>query len=83
MRCQNSSGTSVGTDAPTDHGRAAHRRAPAAAHPQLTDPGPSKRLLVLAALTGLLTGVCVAGFEWVTRSTIFDWVLTLPLGPRP
>ncbi len=41
--------------------------------------GPSKRLLVLSALTGLVTGLGVAGFEWVTRTQVFERVLTLPL----
>ena len=41
--------------------------------------GPSRRMLALAALTGALTGVGVAGFEWLTREQIFDRILTAPL----
>ncbi len=35
----------------------------------------AQRTLLLAALTGALTGVGVAGFEWITRSQIFERVL--------
>ncbi|MCB1014886.1 MAG: chloride channel protein [Acidimicrobiales bacterium] len=39
----------------------------------------SKRLLALSALTGAITGVGVAAFEWVTRDQIFERILGLPL----
>jgi CIC family chloride channel protein len=37
------------------------------------------RTLALAALTGLVTGVGVAGFEWITRSQVFERLLDTPL----
>ena len=40
---------------------------------------PGHRLLAFAALTGALTGVGVAGFEWVTRTRLFDLVLEAPV----
>ncbi len=40
----------------------------------------TQRTLVLAALTGALTGVGVAGFEWLTRSKIYDHILELDVG---
>ncbi len=41
--------------------------------------GTSRRVLLLAALTGVSTGAGVAGFEWLTREQIFDRLLTAPL----
>lgn len=41
--------------------------------------GTSRRVLLLAALTGVLTGAAVAGFEWLTREQIFERLLTAPL----
>ena len=41
--------------------------------------GQSRRVLPLAAVTGVLTGVGVAGFEWLTREQIFERVLEAPL----
>lgn len=41
--------------------------------------GPNYRLLAFAALTGALTGVGVAAFEWVTRTQLFDLVLDTPV----
>lgn len=41
--------------------------------------GPSRRVLPLAAVTGVLTGVGVAGFEWLTREQIFERLLGAPL----
>lgn len=38
-----------------------------------------QRTLALAALTGVVTGLGVAGFEWVTRTKIFEHVLETPL----
>jgi CIC family chloride channel protein len=38
------------------------------------------RVLLLAGLTGLLTGVCVAGFEWVAQRGLFDHVRRQPEG---
>ncbi len=38
-----------------------------------------QRTLALAAVTGLMTGVGVAGFEWITRSQVFERLLELPL----
>ena len=35
----------------------------------------AQRTLLLAALTGALTGIGVAAFEWITRSQIFDRIL--------
>ena len=37
------------------------------------------RLLAFAALTGVLTGVGVAAFEWVTRTQLFALVLDAPV----
>jgi CIC family chloride channel protein len=39
----------------------------------------SQRALVLAALTGALTGLAVAAFEWVTNQQLFARVLDAPL----
>jgi chloride channel protein, CIC family len=36
------------------------------------------RLLLLSALTGAVTGLAVAGFEWLTARTLLDWVFGLP-----
>ena len=41
--------------------------------------GSSRRVLPLAAVTGVLTGVGVAGFEWLTREQIFERLLDTPL----
>lgn len=38
-----------------------------------------QRTLALAALTGVVTGLGVAGFEWVTRTRIFEQILEAPL----
>lgn len=37
------------------------------------------RSLVLAAITGFVTGLGVAAFEWITREKLFDKVLEAPL----
>ncbi len=37
------------------------------------------RVLALSAVTGTLTGLAVAGFEWLTREQIFDQLLELSL----
>ena len=42
----------------------------------------TQRTLVLAALTGALTGLGVAAFEWLTRSAIFERLLDLPIGAQ-
>jgi len=47
--------------------------------PAALDGRPQKRLLVLAALTGALTGVSVAGFEWLTREGLLTRVIEAPL----
>jgi CIC family chloride channel protein len=39
----------------------------------------SGRVFVLASLTGGLTGLAVAGFEWVTREQLFDHLQRQPL----
>lgn len=39
----------------------------------------SRSSLVLAALTGVVTGAGVAGFEWLTRSQVFERILAAPL----
>ena len=36
------------------------------------------RMLLLSALTGAVTGLAVAGFEWLTARTLLDWVFGLP-----
>lgn len=41
--------------------------------------GQSRRILPLAAVTGILTGAVVAAFEWLTREQIFDRLLDAPL----
>lgn len=41
--------------------------------------GASRRTLALAGITGVVTGVGVAGFEWLTREQIFERLLTAPL----
>jgi chloride channel protein, CIC family len=38
------------------------------------------RILLLSALTGVLGGLAVTGFEWVTSRTLLAWVLGLPRG---
>jgi len=38
-----------------------------------------QRTLLLAGLTGAMTGVGVAAFEWVTRNKIFERILQAPL----
>jgi len=35
-------------------------------------------MLLLSALTGAVTGLAVAGFEWLTARTLLDWVFGLP-----
>jgi CIC family chloride channel protein len=40
----------------------------------------SRETLLLAALTGALTGLFVAGFEWVTVDVLFDHIGDLPIG---
>ena len=39
-------------------------------------PGPraTHAMLLLAALTGLLTGLGVTLFEWLAREQLFDWL---------
>ncbi len=39
----------------------------------------SREVLVLAAATGALTGLAVAGFEWVTGQQALDRVYSLPV----
>lgn len=39
-----------------------------------------QRVLVLTAVTGALTGLAVAGFEWITSQVLLEWVLDLPWG---
>ncbi|MDQ6928804.1 MAG: chloride channel protein [Actinomycetota bacterium] len=39
----------------------------------------TRRAMLFAALTGAITGLGVAGFEWVTRDVLFDGLLSLPL----
>lgn len=51
-------------------------------NPRNATAGMSKRLLALSALTGAVTGVGVAAFEWVTRAQVFDRVLELPLAAQ-
>jgi CIC family chloride channel protein len=41
--------------------------------------GRAQRTLLLAAVTGLLTGAGVAAFEWVTREQVFERLLATPL----
>jgi CIC family chloride channel protein len=38
-----------------------------------------QRTLALAALTGVVTGVGVAGFEWVTRTKVFERIIETPV----
>ncbi|MCW3037631.1 MAG: hypothetical protein JWM17_2943, partial [Actinobacteria bacterium] len=38
------------------------------------------QVLVLAGLTGVLTGLAVAGFEWVTRDQLFEGLRDQPVG---
>jgi CIC family chloride channel protein len=38
----------------------------------------ARQVLVLAGLTGLVTGLAVAGFEWVTRDVLFDHLRRQP-----
>src|SRR5437763_481193 len=38
------------------------------------------QVLLLAGLTGVVTGLAVAGFEWVTRDQLFESLRTLPIG---
>lgn len=40
----------------------------------------AQRTLALSALTGAVTGIGVAGFEWVTRTQIFERVLETNIG---
>jgi CIC family chloride channel protein len=40
----------------------------------------SSQLLILAGLTGAMTGLAVAGFEWVTRDQLFNRLHRQPLG---
>lgn len=40
----------------------------------------SGQVLVLAGLTGVLTGLGVAGFEWITRQQLFDRLHRQPVG---
>jgi CIC family chloride channel protein len=42
----------------------------------------TQRILVLAGVTGVLTGAGVAAFEWVTREQIFAEVLELPIAAQ-
>ena len=39
----------------------------------------TRRQLLLAAVTGLLVGLGVAAFEWVTREQLYDRLVTAPL----
>jgi CIC family chloride channel protein len=39
----------------------------------------TRQVVLLAALTGVITGAGVAGFEWVTREQLLDHVLDAPL----
>ena len=39
----------------------------------------SQRTLVLAAVTGGITGLAVYAFEWLSREQIFESILTAPL----
>src|SRR5436305_7095920 len=39
----------------------------------------TRRAMLFAALTGAITGLCVASFEWATRDVLFDGLLSLPL----
>src|SRR5437764_7923995 len=38
------------------------------------------QVLLLAGLTGVLTGMAVAGFEWVTRDELFEGLREQPIG---
>ncbi|HEX9316139.1 MAG TPA: hypothetical protein VGA71_12130, partial [Actinomycetota bacterium] len=38
------------------------------------------QVLLLAGLTGVVTGLAVTGFEWVTRDQLFEGLRTLPIG---
>src|SRR5437763_57526 len=40
------------------------------------------QVLLLAGLTGVVTGLAVAGFGWVTRDQLFESLRTLPIGVR-
>jgi hypothetical protein len=35
-------------------------------------------MLFLSALTGVIAGLAVAGFEWLTNRTLLAWILGLP-----
>ena len=39
----------------------------------------SQQILLMAGATGVLTGVAVAAFEWITAEVLFDAVLRLPV----
>ena len=42
----------------------------------------SHQVLLIAGLTGMVTGLVVAGFDWLTAEVLFDRVRDLPLGVR-
>lgn len=39
----------------------------------------SRQVLLLAGLTGVLVGALVAGFDWITRTLVFDSLVELPV----
>ena len=43
-------------------------------------PRRTHRTVLLAVGTGLVTGLGVAGFEWITREQVFGWLQRLPVG---
>ncbi|MEO7557015.1 MAG: chloride channel protein [Acidimicrobiales bacterium] len=42
----------------------------------------SRQVLLLAGVTGVLTGLVVAGFDWLTADVLFERVRDLPLAAR-
>src|SRR3989442_16034435 len=42
--------------------------------------GRGSQVLLLAGLTGVVTGLAVTGFEWVTRDQLFEGLRDQPIG---